>query len=519
MRSRKSARNVITSLLLQLTTIICGFVVPRAIIGAFGSAVNGTIYSITQFLSYIVLLEAGVGGVVRAALYGPLAAGDKGAVSSIVKATDRFFKSVALIFAAYLALTACFFPFLVSNEFDWLFTFFLVLIIGSGTFAQYYFGLTCQVLLHADQKSYISSALQIVTTLLNTLLVLAFIHFGASIHIVRFGTSFVFILRPLILRGYVGRKYKLDKKAKPDNDAISQRWDGLGHHIAFFLHTNTDIALLTVFSRLTSRIGISEVSVYTVYYSVVIGVEKIVSTLSSGIEAAFGNMIAKGEDEALRRNFGIYEFVSFVATTVLFTCAGLLVLPFVSIYTRNITDADYFRPAFAFVLTLAEAVFCLRIPYNSVTLAAGHFKQTRNGAFAEAFINIALSCALVVPFGITGVAVGTLAAMCFRTVQYALYTSKNIVKRTPVYFCLRLAVNAAASVLSIAAVTLMPPFFGDSYFHWFLYAAAVFAVSGTVVTVLNILFFRGDFSNLLKLIKNTIKRNNGGQHEKKLPFA
>ena len=42
MRSKKALKNIITSLLQQIVTIICGLIVPRAIIGSFGSNVNGS---------------------------------------------------------------------------------------------------------------------------------------------------------------------------------------------------------------------------------------------------------------------------------------------------------------------------------------------------------------------------------------------------------------------------------------------------------------------------------------------
>ena len=58
MRSKKALKNIISSLLLQLITIICGLILPRAIIGEYGSNVNGLISSITQFLTYITLLES-----------------------------------------------------------------------------------------------------------------------------------------------------------------------------------------------------------------------------------------------------------------------------------------------------------------------------------------------------------------------------------------------------------------------------------------------------------------------------
>jgi len=173
---------------------------------------------------------------------------------------------------------------------------------------------------------------------------------------------------------------------------------------------------------------VREVAVYSVYYIVVSSVQRLVSTFSTGLEAAFGNMIAKDEKQALEKNFNIFELASFSITTVFFTTTALLIVPFVSIYTKGVSDVNYIRPVFAYIFVAAEAVYCFRIPYHAVVLAAGHFKQTRNGAFAEAFINIVVSVVLVKVWGIIGVAFGTLFAMVFRTFQYAIYLSKNVLK-------------------------------------------------------------------------------------------
>ena len=58
MRSKKAIKNILVSLFQQIITIICGLVLPKAILGAYGSSVNGLISSITQFLTYITLLES-----------------------------------------------------------------------------------------------------------------------------------------------------------------------------------------------------------------------------------------------------------------------------------------------------------------------------------------------------------------------------------------------------------------------------------------------------------------------------
>ena len=94
MRSKKAIYNIITNLVLQLIIVIYGFVVPKIIIQTFGSGVNGLVSSITQFLAYITLLESGVGPVVKAALYKPIAKKDNKTIANILKTSERFFKRI-----------------------------------------------------------------------------------------------------------------------------------------------------------------------------------------------------------------------------------------------------------------------------------------------------------------------------------------------------------------------------------------------------------------------------------------
>ena len=509
MRSKNALRNSVTSLLLQAVTMVCGIILPRLLIARYGSVVNAACGSITQFLGYIVLFEAGVGGVVRASLYKPLASRDMAAVSAILRATDQFFRRIAWIFVGFSVALACVYPFFVRTHFDFVYTAALVLIIAASTFAQYYFGMSRQVLLHADQRRYITSVLQIVTIVCNTVLSVILIRFGCPIHIVKLGTAVVFALRPVLLRAYVRRKYAPDLTAEPDRSAIAQRWNGLGHHTAFFLHTNTDVVVLTVFSGLLRDLPFADVSVYTVYYSIVSGIEKVIAAFSGGIEATFGNMLAQNETQTLQRSFRVYAFLSFALTTALFTCTGLLLVPFIGVYTRGVTDADYHRPLFGILLTLAEAMYCIRIPYNNVTLAAGHYKQTRNGAFLEAGLNIGLSLALVIPFGLCGVAAATLVAMTVRTVQYAVYLSKNILHLPVRLFFGRCAVFGCAAAASAALVNCIPFRAIRSYWDWGLYALLTFAVCSAVTLTAGWLFYRKDLQNLLRIVWRSVRKHPG----------
>lgn len=506
MRSKKALMNTTASLLLQFVTVICGFIVPRIIIGTYGSEVNGLASSITQFLGYITLFESGVGGVVRAALYKPLADNDTQRISGIVKATENFFRKIALIFVGYMIVLAGIFPILVNKSFDWIFTASLVVIIGISTFAQYYFGMTYTVLTQADQRRYVTATLQIFTIILNAVLVVIFAKLGASVHVLKLGTAAVYVLRPVILNIYVQKKYKLDKNAEPDTQAIKQRWDGLGHHIAYFVNLNADVVILTLFSKISTAFSIAEVSVYTVYHAVVYGIVNITSSISSGIEAGFGNMLARNEKENLNIKFSLYEFLSYTIVTVMFTCAGILIVPFVKVYTAGITDIDYIRPIFAYIIVLAYAAYAIRTPYNILTLAAGHYRQTRNGAFAEAAINVVISAIGVYFWGIVGVALGTLCAMTFRTVQYAWYLSKNILERKFSVFIKRVITSASAAAISVLTVNLLPELTVDSYFMWFILAIETALITLLITLAVSFVFSRKELIATIKYVKSAFLR-------------
>ena len=94
MRSRRALLNTIVQLLLEIVTVISGFIVPRLIIKTYGSDANGLVVSISQFFGYLTILQSGIGGVAKAALYKPLAENNNDEINSLVKAISNFFKKI-----------------------------------------------------------------------------------------------------------------------------------------------------------------------------------------------------------------------------------------------------------------------------------------------------------------------------------------------------------------------------------------------------------------------------------------
>lgn len=489
-------RNIITTILLQIVTILSGFVLPKLILSHFGSEVNGLTSSITQFLNYIQLLEGGLTGVIMAALYKPLADKDIEKVSSIIKATESFFRKIGVLYVVYALLLAVVYPLIVKTRFSYIYVSTLVLIIGISSFIQYFFSLTFRILLTADRRGYIVSIANILFLLLNLGITIVAFRIYPEIHIIKFINAVSFTVQPIIFSTYVKRHYSIDKYAPADKKALNQRWDGFGQNLAFFIHSNTDIVILTFFS-------LGQVSVYAVYAMIVSAIKNLINSISSAIEPSMGNVLVSQTEENRNRVFDGFEFVISIITTTMFTCCIVLIVPFVKVYTTNINDANYIQPLFAALLCVAEAVYCLRTPYISVAYSSGHFKETAKYAYIEAGLNIIISLILVPHFGLVGEAIGTVISMLFRLIAHIVYLKKNILFR-PISKAIKnimpFIISCTASILTIKYLVNVDV---NGYFSWFVFAIIV-GVIVVIFQLICLLLFRRNM--LFTFIKTYVLR-------------
>lgn len=499
-RKTKAKKNIITSLSYQLIILFCGIIVPRLMIGAFGSEAYGATSSITQFLAYITLLEGGIGGVARAVLYKPLAEDDFSAISAIMGEIKRFFRVIAWIFAGYVLILA--FGFHAISHIscmDWISTFVLVVVISISTFGQYFIGISNTILLQAAQKTYITNLVSIAATVINAVSIVILIQLDCSIIIVKLVSSIIFFMRPVALWLYVRRLYPVNAApATVRKTYLTQKWTGLGQHIAFFLHSNTDIAVLTVL------VNLQTVAVYSVYNMIISHIQSLAMSFCSGMEAVFGDMLARREQQKLLETFSVYETIISMASCLLFSVSTVLIVPFIRLYTTGITDTNYIQPFFAVLMVLTALSYCLRLPYHSMVIAAGHFKQTRAAAYGEAALNIGLSVILVLNHGLIGVASATLIATWFRFFYYVGYLSRNIFYRRIQLFAKRFSVNAIVfgcnCVIGKEIISMLPV---DSYLIWAFCGLILVVVMGCLTLGINCLFFRTECSLLLrKIIKS-----------------
>ena len=483
--------NTITSFIYQVFSLVSGFILPRLILQFYGSEVNGVVTSVTQFLAIISLCECGVGAVVESALYRPIANNDITEISKIYASSNRFFRHVAYILIVYIVVLIGVFPFINDAGYDFKFTTTLILSIAIGTLAQYYLGITYQLILNAAQLVYIQMIVRTVCIVINVTANILLIVNGSSIQLVKLVSSLVFLAQPFFYAFVVKKKYKIEKNIECSDEPIKQKWNGMAQHIATVVFENTSVLILTVLSTFEN------VSIYGVYHLVTNGLKLFFTSLTVGMKSYLGDLYARKEIIHLNKTFDKFEWIMHTGSTLIFTVAGILIVPFVKVYTLGVNDADYIQPVFALCMCAATAIYTIRLPYNYMIQSAGHFKRTQNSAIIEAILNIGTALVFVKLFGLIGVGVSALVAMIYRTAYFILYLSRHILHRGVSKTIKNILVDILSCVIMVASTTWIT-LSNTTYFAWILMAIEVFAICAVEVLLINILIYRDNILGFFK---------------------
>lgn len=186
-------------------------------------------------------------------------------------------------------------------------------------------------------------------------------------------------------------------------------------------------------------------------------------------------------------------------------CLGILLIPFMKIYTMGIHDANYIRPVTAILFVLLTIGKGIRTPSMTMILAVGHYKQTKIPAVIEAVINIVVSLLLVRPLGINGLLIGTVCSHIYRTTDVILYNDRAIVTNTKKTSGKRILRNSLISIIliyvgNIANHKLMIL----SWAGWIMYAVLSGFVSLVVIVTVNAIAEKDEIKSVINLVKRIL---------------
>lgn len=481
-RKKQFIITVLSNLLLQVTTAVCGFILPPLIVTTFGSSINGMVSSITQFIAYLNIVEAGIGAASIAALYKPLAQNDIVEQNSILSATKYFYNKSGIIFTVLVIGLSVIYPLIVKGQVSALTSFLMVLILGISGAAEFFLIGKYRVLLTADKKVYIISLIQVGAVIANTVFAVVLIKYSADILIVKLLSGMLYLGRYVFIWLYVKKKYTyLDLSVSPNKKAISQSKNALVHQISALVVYNTPIVLITFFCSL------KDASVYAVYAMVFNAVGNLLGAFTTGMQSFFGESLVKDSIEHTRKIFSKYTRLYIAILGWMYSCTYVLIIPFMKLYTKDMTDTEYVRPILALLFLASEVLRNVRSPCGQLIDGAGHFKKTQNRAVIEAIVNLCFSIAFILKFGVIGVLMGSIISHLYRTTDMIVYSHKHILKQLPLGIVLLLILElcvCCCSVLMVRKITIDVV----NYFDWFVYAILCGTVLLSIPVVLGSIF-------------------------------
>lgn len=434
-RTSRFVQNTVFTAAYQFTAMLMGFVTPRLMMLFYGSQVNGLIVSVNEFLTYFRLVEAGLAAAAVYSLYQPLSQRDDEGVSAIVSAARQFYNVAGWMFVGLTLVFALIYPIFVPVQtiggdiMDYLSVFLLICAMGVSGSLEFFTLSRYRVLLTADQRTFMVSLASMASLLLQTAVIVVLAYLRINIILVRLLASLTIAIRPLILGSYVKKVYpQVNAFAKPNKAALSRRWDAMYQQFTTAFHQSAAIMLTTIITRNAAMI-----SVYGTYHMVTIGLWGILKMTTTGIYSGFGDLMARGEQKKFQKAYRDFEFLYLAITSVLFSAAAILIVPFVVLYTDKITDANYSAPLIGLMVILEAITDHAKMPMDLMITASGHFRETRHHCTAQVITAVSLGLGLgywglqtSMTMAIVGILSGIIVSNILRAILQLWYVPKNI---------------------------------------------------------------------------------------------
>ncbi len=492
MNKKYGLKNFSYGILAQVVTIGLGVIIPRLVLVNLGSEANGLLSSIGNILGYMSLLEAGVGTATLNALYKPIGQNDHNSVNRIMAATNKFYKRTGKIYLVLVVILSVVFTLFIDSSLPRLTIFIVVILSGLSGVISYFFQGKFNILLSAEGKGYVTTN---ITTIISTLtsvgkIVLLVNGFDViALQLLYFGLN---LLQMVIIVVYIKKKYKwIDLKVEPDYEAISQKKAVLVHQISSLVFSNTDVLVLTIITSL------KQVSVYSMYAMIFGMVKSIVVVIVYSYVYSLGQSYS--DKKRFLKMYDTFEVYSLAISSAAFCITGILLTPFLKLYTAGVNDITYVDKYLPWLFVVFYLLHNGRTSSANLINIAQEFENTKWRAILESIINIVASIVLTIFFGVYGVVLGTIAALLYRTNDMIIYSGK-ILKRSCLVTYKRWLINVAL-VAVISFICMRFNFDLSNYGYLVIYGIALLVVILPIFIIVNSLLEK----DCAKYAKNVVK--------------
>ena len=474
MRTKAAIINLVTDLFPQVIIAILGIIKIKIFINILGNNQVGLYQLYTQILSYLVLVEGGMGTAVLFRLYKPIAEKNQEKVDSIMLAAKRVFKIITLLILALGTIIAFNIGFFLKEQIfeqSYLIITFLLFLFSQLLM---YLVIPERQMFDANQKKYIPNLIYQIFNIIVSIIEILVVVLGGSLLQVIITILVTNTLSNIILL-IVYRKYygKINKKTKPDYTMVKDVKHLFVNTIGLLIGNNIDVLIISKF------IGLSSVVVYTSYNYICSTLIKMIEKITGATMSGIASVIIESKKKAYNIFLDFNSMIFYIATIIAIPLIYAL-NPFIRIFYEGNVHTSKIISLF-FVLILFYQI--IKIPLRTYTFAAGEFAKVKKYVIIECIINLTLSLILVHYIGIIGVLIGTLVSLV--TSDY-IPKSRIIIKeilneKQSEYHIKNL--KFIILVLILGTITFFIPSNYNNLIIWFVASSTTFILNLVIVTI------------------------------------
>lgn len=422
---KKAAINFLVGIISQVIIIALGFIVPRIIMIHYGSDTNGLTNTIAQIFTYMALLEAGIGQAAQNALYPYISTDDKQRISIVMSAARRYYRKISVIYALVVLLVSFILPFALKTGVGFLTIFIYIIFEGLTALIGFYFTGVYSLFLFANGKTYVINTINLFVKVSCYGVKIFLAIRGFNIAFIQVGYFIVSLLQLSIYHQYMKKHYAwIDFNAVAPNYKLPDRNSYILTEIASTVFSSTDMIVLSVFvSTMCS-------SVYATYNMVFIALQTLLEAVYNSLKYILGQSYQEGIDKYTRIH-DTFNSVFMCGITILVSVAYWLMIPFIKLYTKGVTDINYVYSWLPFCFCWVQLISRSRSIAGNLTGIAGYAKPVSYISLIEAITNVVMSIFLVQFWGIYGVILATVCALPIKVVYVNYIAEKKVMNRAP----------------------------------------------------------------------------------------
>lgn len=505
-RRKSSLQNTIISLLSEVMVTVVGFLLPKAIMVNYGSATNGLITSLQQFIQYFTLLEAGLSGAAIFALYKPLSESDTEKIEKILYSAKKMYGKIGGVFVLLVGVCSLVYPYSIAETgYSYWVISVLFCLIGLNGATQFLFIGKYKVLLNASQNSRYVALINSLSTCIYSINIIMAAHYKLNIVLAVGLGVMAYLLRAgafYLVARHLFPQYNFHKCK--DLYPFANQKEVFVQQMLSLLILNSSTLILTF-----TKTDMAEISVFTTFNMVLTAVFMITNAVNTGVSASFGDLIARQDQNRLAEVYKEYEILYQIFWTVIFSCVFALYQPFMQLYTKGIDDAIYLRPTLCVLFSVLGAAWVIRNQQSVLIVAAGKFKEIQRRSIIEAVLTIVLSTAGMLWWGLEGLIVGRIIAAFYRMIDFVIFNSRCVVMTNVSFTVKQIGISAGAiSLVYLLGRQIQKLFIVDTYVRWVLYAI--------IIGIISVIFAVGMLLTINKsyvkhILKKALSRNRRGR--------